>query len=224
MVSQQLIVGELNPGEFSITWPFSASDVPLPAGPVDVRLQFDSDDLNSNDQEQFVDIYGIRSFIVFDYELPFAIRGREYAVDVFRGSHRSSFAPFDGEYALIFDGGAVWNETDPEAGRVTPALHPPVHYDPGDYDWNLSYGGSTCLSANSTSGVLRVRGMGNASASLSNEWSVRGSTNWISGFANDMVLQNDYREQHLSNGPTPDTIRSTSHSFRPSSTPIIQYR
>ena len=61
---------------------------------------------------------------------------------------------------------------------------------PGDYDWNLSYGGSTWLSANSTSGVIRVRGMGNASASLSNEWSVRGSTNWISGFANDMVLQN----------------------------------
>ena len=156
-----------------------------------MRLQFDSDDLNSNDQEQFVDIYGIRSFIVFDYELPFAIRGREYAVDVFLEDHTgSSFAPFDGEYALIFDGGAVWNETDPEAGRVTPTFIPPFTMTPGDYDWNLSYGGSTWLSANSTSGVLRVRGMGNASASLSNEWSVRGSTNWISGFANDMVLQN----------------------------------
>ena len=69
-----------NPGEFSIVWPFSASEVPLPAGPVDVRLQFDSDDLNSNDQEQFVDNYGIRSFVVFDYELPFAIRGRELSL------------------------------------------------------------------------------------------------------------------------------------------------
>ena len=179
-----------NAGEFSIIWSFSASEVPLPAGPVDVRLQFDSDNLNSNDQEQFVDTYGIRSFVVFDYELPFAIRGREYAVDVFLEDHTgSSFAPFDGEYELIFDGDLVWNESDPDAGRVTPAFIPSFTMTPGDYDWNLSYGGSTWLSPNSTSGVLRVRGMGNASASLSDDWSVRGSTNWVSGSANDMVLQ-----------------------------------
>ncbi|MEC8998576.1 MAG: transglutaminase domain-containing protein, partial [Candidatus Thermoplasmatota archaeon] len=179
------------PGDFSIAWPFSASDVPLPAGPVDVRLQFDSDDLNSNDQEQFVDVYGIRSFVVFDYELAFAIRGREYAVDVLLEDHTgSSFAPFDGEYTLLFDGDLVWNETDPDAGRVTPTFTPSFGMIPGDYFWNLSYGGSTWLSPNSTSGLLRVRGMGNASASVSNDWSVRGSTNWISGFARDMVLQN----------------------------------
>ena len=179
------------PGEFSITWSFSASEVPLPAGPVDVRVQFDSDDLNSNDQEQFVEIYGIRSFVVFDYELPFAIRGREYSVEVLLEDHTgSSFAPFDGSYTLLFDGDLVWNETDPDAGRITPTFTPSFTMTPGDYDWNLSYGGSTWLSPNSTSGPLRVRGMGNASVTLSNDWSVRGSTNWVSGFANDMVLQN----------------------------------
>ena len=178
------------PGEFSITWSFSASEVPLPAGPVDVRVQFDSDNLNSNDQEQFVDNYGIRSFVVFEYELPFAIRGREYVVEVLLEDHTgSSFASFDGSYTLLFDGESVWNETDPDAGRITPTFTPSFSMDPGDYDWNLSYGGSTWLSTNSTSGILRVRGMGNATVNLSNDWSVRGSTNWVSGFANDMVLQ-----------------------------------
>ena len=180
-----------NPGEFSIAWNFSASAVPLPAGPVEVRLQFDSDNLNSNDQEQFVDVFGIRSFVVFDYELPFAIRGREYAVEVLLTDHTGfSFAPFDGNYTLIFDGELVWNETDPDAGRLTPTFVPSFAMVPGDYEWNLSYGGSTWLSPNSTSNPLRVRGLGNASVNLSNDWSVRGSTNWVTGFANDIVLQN----------------------------------
>ena len=180
-----------SPGDFSITWPFSASEVPLPAGPVDVRMQFDSDDLNSNDQEQFIDIFGIRSFVVFDYELIFAIRGRGYAVDVFMEDHTgSSFASFEGEYTLLFDGDNVWNQTNPDAGRITPTFTPLFNMDPGDYDWNLSYSGSTWLSPNSTSELLRVRGMANASVSLSDEWSVRGSSNWISGFASDMVLLN----------------------------------
>ena len=157
-----------NPGEFSITWPFSAAEVPIPAGPVDVRFQFDSDDLNANDQEQFSDTFGIRSFVVFDYELPFAIRGREYSVDVLLEDHTgSSFASFEGDYNLLFDGVLEWNQTDPDAGRVTPTFTPTWNMAPGDYDWNLSYAGSTWLSANSTSGVLRVRGLANATANLS---------------------------------------------------------
>ncbi|HJM24283.1 MAG TPA: transglutaminase domain-containing protein [Candidatus Thalassarchaeaceae archaeon] len=177
------------PGDFSVSWPFSATDVPLPAGPVDVRLQFDSDNLNSNDQEQFVDIFGIRSFVVFDYELPPSIRGREYAVDVFMEDHTgSSFASFQGDYTLLFDGDVVWNESDPDAGRVTPTFTPMNTLEPGDYVWNLSYGGSTWLSPNTTTGVVRVRGIANATASLSDEWSVRGSMNWVSGIARDMVL------------------------------------
>ena len=53
-------------------------------------------------------------------------------------------------------------------------VHPDMNMAPGDYDWNLSYAGSTWLSANSTSGVLRVRGLANATANLSSDWSVRG--------------------------------------------------
>ena len=181
----------LSPENFSIIWPFSASQVPLPAGPVDVRLLFDSDDLNANDEEQFIEIFGIRSFVVFDYELSSAIRGREYAVDVLLEDHTgSSFASFSGNYTLLFDDENVWNLTDPDAGRVTPIFTPEFTMVPGDYFWNLSYSGSTWLSPNSTFGEVRVRGIANASATLSDEWSVRGSTNWISGFASDMVLQN----------------------------------
>ena len=188
-----------NPGEFSITWPFSAAEVPIPAGPVDVRFQFDSDNLNANDQEQFSDTFGIRSFVVFDYELPFAIRGREYSVDVLLEDHTgSSFASFEGEYTLLFDGVLEWNQTDPDAGRVTPTFTPTISMVPGDYEWNLSYSGSTWLSANSTSGALRVRGLANATANLSSDWSVRGSTNWISGIAKDMILQNAVTQNNSS--------------------------
>lgn len=180
-----------SPENFSIIWPFSASDVPLPAGPVDVRILFDSDDLNANDEEQFVETFGIRSFVVFNYELTPAIRGREYSIDVLLADHTgSSFASFSGNYTLLFDEENVWNLTDPDAGRITPTFTPGFAMQPGDYFWNLSYLGSTWLSPNSTSGMVRVRGIANASAVLSDEWSIRGSTNWISGFATDMVLLN----------------------------------
>ena len=178
-----------SPGEFSISWLFGSSDVPLPAGPVEVRFQFDADDLNANDQEQFSDIFGIRSFVVFDYTLPPAIRGREHNTDVFLTDHTgSSFASFEGDFNLDFAGDSVWNQTDPDSGRITTSFTPELDMDPGDYAWELSYGGSTWLSPNSTSEIVRVKGLANASATLGEEWTARGSTNWVSGFAMDMVL------------------------------------
>ena len=99
----------------------------------------------------------------------------EFSVDVLLEDHTgSSFASFEGEYTLLFDGVLEWNQTDPDAGRVTPTFTPTWNMAPGDYDWNLSYAGSTWLNANSTSGVLRVRGLANATANLTSDWSVRG--------------------------------------------------
>ena len=64
-----------SPGNFSIAWLFAYSEVPLPAGPVEIRVVFDADGITANDQELFSDTHGIRSIIVFDYEIPVAIRG-----------------------------------------------------------------------------------------------------------------------------------------------------
>lgn len=180
-----------SPGNFSITWVFASSEVPLPAGPVEVRVQFDADDINANDQQQFTEIFGIRSIIEFEYELPIAIRGRGHSAEILLSDHTgSAFASFDGDYALNFDGEEVWNQSDPESGRVTASFVPPGDIEPGDYSWNFSYAGSTWLSPNSTTETIRVKGLANASASLGEEWTARGSTNWISGSAMDMVLNN----------------------------------
>ena len=176
-------------GEFSISWLFASSDVPLPAGPVEVRFQFDADDLNANDQDQFTDTFGIRSIVFFEYTMLPAIRGREHNTDIFLTDHSgSSFASFAGDYNLDFDGVSVWNQSDPDSGRITPSFTPELDMDPGDYTWELSYGGSTWLAPNSTTEVIRVKGLANASATLGQDWTPRGSTNWVTGFAMDMVL------------------------------------
>ena len=178
-----------SPGEFSISWPFSSAEVPLPAGPVDIRFQFDSDDLNANDQEQFLDSFGIRSFVVFDFELPFAIRGREYSVEISLADHTgTSIASFEGDYYLEFNDDEVWNQTDAESGQIVASFTPGLGLTPGDFSWDLFFNGSTWLVPNSTSELVRVRGIANATASVLDEWSVRGSDNWISGQVNDMVL------------------------------------
>ena len=180
-----------NPGDFSISWNFGSSEVPLPAGPVDIRIQFDSDNLNANDQDLFIDQYGIRSFVIFDYNLTSAIRGRSYDIDVSLSDHSGTpFAPFEGNFTLDFDDDSEWNSTGSDGGRITPSFTPSFTMTPGDYFWNLSYEGSTWLTPNSTSGIVRVRGLANATATLGNDWTPKGYTNWISGFARDMVLLN----------------------------------
>ncbi|RAH04876.1 MAG: hypothetical protein CMA00_004935 [Methanobacteriota archaeon] len=179
-----------SPGNFSISWPLESSQVPIVAGPIDVRLKFDSDDLNADDQEQFIDTFGIRSYVVFNYSLDPAIRGRPYEVDVFLSDHTgTSFATFDGNYSLNFDGIEVWNQSETNSGRLEVSFTTDSALVPGDYSWELFYGGSTWLSPNSTSELVRVRGLANATATLANEWSVRGFTNSVSGFAEDLALQ-----------------------------------
>ena len=107
-----------NPGDFSISWTFGSSEVPLPAGPVDIRIQFDSDNLNANDQDLFIDQYGIRSFVIFDYNLTSAIRGRSYDIDVSLSDHSGTpFAPFEGNFTLDFDDDSEWNSTGSDGGE-----------------------------------------------------------------------------------------------------------
>ena len=84
-------------GQFSVNWSFGAADVPLTAGPVDVRLQFDSDDYFANDQEQFSEEFGIRSYMQFNYTLNPTPRGIETNAVVFLSDHTgTSFSSFEG--------------------------------------------------------------------------------------------------------------------------------
>ena len=177
-------------GEFSISWPFSPEDVPIPAGIVDVRIQFDADNLNANDQKQFVDgEFGIRSIIQFTYSLSPEPRGIEANVEVLLTDHTGlSFASFEGEYNLDFDGEWVWNEIDPNSPKLGVTWTPAVDMDPGDYSWVLTYNGSTWMAPNSTSDTVRIQGLANATATFGTDWTPRGGTNWISGSARDLVL------------------------------------
>jgi len=176
-------------GDFAISWGFDADEVPLPAGPVDVRFQFDADDLFANDQEQFSDEFGIRSYVEFNYTLHPEPRGVEARVDVFLTDHTgSSFASFDGLFNLDFDEESVWSETDPSTGRLAVSWTPELDMVAGDYSWILNYSGSTWLQSESVEDSVRIQGLANVTATLNTEWTPRGTTNWVSGLARDMSL------------------------------------
>ena len=175
-------------GEFSLVWQFSAQSVPLPAGEVQVKLEFDSDGLYANDQATFTDQYGIRSFVNFNYQLEPVPRGTPTNIEVLLTDHtNSSLAQFIGEYSLELNGSVVWNATDPiDLPRLGVQFTAPSEMFAGDYTWDLSYNGSTWLRPATTSEVIRIQGQANATVQLGLEWTPRGSSNWVSGFANDI--------------------------------------
>jgi len=178
----------LSSGEFVVNWSFSTAEVPIPAGPVEIRIQFDADGLFANDQVQLSD-YGIRSFVEFNYTLVSKPRGVSAEVEVILTDHTgSSFASFEGGYNLDFDGTGVWNVTDPSSPRLAVAWTPDRELEAGDYDWVMNYSGSTWLQPTSVQDTIRIMGLANVSASIDLDWTPRGSTNRVSGFVRDMVL------------------------------------
>ena len=115
-----------SPGEFSVSWLFSAVRVPLPAGEVQVKLEFDSEGLFANDQVTFSDEYGIRSYVNFAYTLQPLPRGNLAVVEVVLTDHtNTSLADFLGTYILELNGTEEWNITDPSEPRLDVAFTPP---------------------------------------------------------------------------------------------------
>ena len=122
-----------------MTWQFSAQSVPLPAGEVQVKLEFDSDGLYANDQATFTDQYGIRSYVVFNYFIEPVQRGSITVIEVLLTDHtNSSVANFPGDYNLELNGSVVWNATDPvDLPRLGVQFTPPQDMFAGDYSWEL---------------------------------------------------------------------------------------
>lgn len=183
-----------NPGEFEILWFFNESEVPIPAGPVEVKFQFNADNLSASDQETFSDIFGIRSEIYFNYTLVPDMRGTLIDVDVTLSDHTgTSFASFLGNYTLDFNGTQVWNFSDPPTPKLLIEWTPSLDIAPGDYSWELSYSGTTWLKPSNIVDQIRIRGRANVTTNIGSEWSQGGdlsSPNWISGVARDIILGN----------------------------------
>ena len=178
-----------SPGQFNISWLFSANDVPIPAGPVEVKFQFDAEGLFANDQITYLTEYGIRSDISFSYDLVPQSRGNQAAIEVILTDHtNTSLSSFLGTYILDFNGTSVWNITDPDVPKVTPVWVPESTAPAGDYSWVLNYSGSTWLNQASIVDVVRIQGQSNSTVNIGSEWTPRGTSNWVSGFAQDKNL------------------------------------
>ena len=177
----------LTPGQFAVSWQFAGSEVPIPSGEVQVKVEFDSEGLFANDQITFIDQYGIRSFINFSYTLGPTLRGNEASVEVVLTDHtNTSLAGFSGTYVLVFNGTESWNATDPDLPRLAVFWTPPWEMFAGDYSWVLNFSGSTWLHPAITVDEIRILGRANATVELGLEWTLRGTTNWVVGFANDI--------------------------------------
>ena len=98
----------------------------------------------------------------------------------------TSVADFAGSYSLFLNGTEEWNVTDPDIPRLDVAFTPPWETFAGDYTWVLNYTGSTWFQPAIVNDVIRIQGRANATVQLGLDWTPRGSTNWISGFANDI--------------------------------------
>ena len=178
-----------SPGQFNVSWLFSADDVLIPSGPVEVKIQFDAEGLFANDQVNYLTEHGIRSNVSFSYELVPQSRGNQAAVEIILTDHtNTSLTSFLGTYILDFNGTSVWNVSDPETPRITPAWVPEATAPAGDYSWVLNFSGSTWLNPASIVDTVRIQGQSNAIVNLGTEWTPRGISNWVSGFAQDKNL------------------------------------
>ena len=178
-----------SPGQFNLSWLFSANDVSIPAGPVEVKFQFDAEGLFANDQITYLTEHGIRSNLSFTYELLPQSRGNQASVEVILTDHtNTSLSSFLGSYVLDFNGTSVWNLTDPDIPKVTPVWVPESTAPAGDYSWILNYSGSTWLNPSSIVDVVRIQAQSNSTVSIGSDWTPRGTSNWVSGFAQDRNL------------------------------------
>ena len=178
-----------SPGQFNVSWLFSADDVLIPSGPVEVKIQFDAEGLFANDQVNYLTEHGIRSNVSFSYELVPQSRGNQAAVEIILTDHtNTSLTSFLGTYILDFNGTSVWNVSDPETPRITPVWVPEATAPAGDYSWVLNFSGSTWLNPASIVDTVRIQGQSNAIVNLGTEWTPRGISNWVSGFAQDKNL------------------------------------
>ena len=98
----------------------------------------------------------------------------------------TSLADFLGTYVLELNGTEEWNITDPSEPRLDVAFTPPWETFAGDYSWVLNFSGSTWLQPAEAVDVVRIQGRANATVQLGLEWTPRGATNWVAGFANDI--------------------------------------
>ena len=178
-----------SPGQFNVSWLFSADDVLIPSGPVEVKIQFDAEGLFANDQVNYLTEHGIRSNVSFSYELVPQSRGNQASVEIILTDHtNTSLTSFLGTYILDFNGTSVWNVSDPETPRITPVWVPEATAPAGDYSWVLNFSGSTWLNPASIVDTVRIQGQSNAIVNLGTEWTPRGISNWVSGFAQDKNL------------------------------------
>lgn len=179
-----------SPGQFNISWIFSASDVPIPAGPVEVKFQFDAEGLFANDQVSYLTEYGIRSNISVSYDLVPQSRGNQASVEITLTDHtNTSLGNFIGSYVLDFNGTSVWNITDPDIPKITPVWVPEPTAPAGDYSWVLNFSGSTWLNPFTIVDVVRIQGQSGSTVNIGSEWTPRGTSNWVTGFAQDRNLQ-----------------------------------
>ena len=178
-----------SPGQFNVSWLFSADDVSIPSGPVEVKIQFDAEGLFANDQVNYLTEHGIRSNVSFSYELVPQSRGNQASVEIILTDHtNTSLSSFLGTYVLDFNGTSVWNISNPEIPRITPVWVPEATAPAGDYSWVLNFSGSTWLNPASIVDTVRIQGQSNAIVNLGTEWTPRGISNWVSGFAQDKNL------------------------------------
>ena len=175
-----------SPGQFTIDWMFAASAVPLPAGEIEVKLEYDSDGLYANDQKT-LEGFGIRSYVFFSYDLVPILRGEQALVDVLLTDHtNTSLADFSGTFSLEFNGSVAWNDSDSDLPRLGVVWTPSSDSFAGDYEWVLNFSGSTWLHPATEVNEIRVQGHANAVVQIALNWTPRGMTNWISGSANDI--------------------------------------
>jgi len=176
-------------GQFNVTWLFSANNVPIASGPVEVKIQFDAEGLFANDQVNYLTEHGIRSNISFSYELVAQSRGSQAGVEIVLTDHtNTSLSDFLGTYNLDFNGNPVWNISNPETPRITPVWVPEPSLPAGDYSWILNFSGSTWFNPATVEDVVRIQGQSSAVVNLGYEWTPRGTSNWISGYAQDRNL------------------------------------
>lgn len=185
-----------NPGQFAVNWTFLDSDVPIPAGLVEIRYQYLADQLFAKDETTVVDQHGIKSYIVFNYTMIPAAKGTTSDILVSLSDHTGAeITTFPGLFSLSVNDTEVWNISDPDVPKIVPSWSPSLSTPAGDYPWVLSYNGSTWVGPNQTTDDVRIQGRASPIFNLGTEWVPMGNTTWISG----SVIDSDLNSSVLGN-------------------------
>ena len=175
-------------GTIAVNYTLTGGVIDVPAGRMDVQLEFDPHGLDTTDQANLPADYTLVGTITIGLDAPGQERGQEVVVTVTLTDHRGMSAmQFLGQFDNSFDGSYLDNAIDPTQTYEI-RWTPPATTVPDDYAVDVVFNATSLYQFTNVSTTIRLRGSISMNHTLSADWTHIGGHLDITGNLTDGVL------------------------------------